>query len=449
MAGYHLSPQQMQRTSSAFPTPTWATSLSPPDVPPTDEIFMSKLASPAVNSRPGKIYRAKDYGTNPASRSPQLSWHFDYTSLPVARHISCLIPRIIDLFQSGFRCVKLRPAHSKKSYIGNLRICTAYEGMLTSSQLSRAHLRSAIIFSRRMRVPLRTEADSSNATAVGEPSWRNFLPLLSAPSPPPPSYDHLYPGHGESSDMVTKITTLHLCLYRVTTVPCPHPMQYQLSRLEESSWRNYLPVQSAPSPPPPSYDRLLALNMEADAIEEAKHLQSQLDALEVKHSQLLRDEQDLEVRQKENAYERAPRAIPISQQSFAPPMTSYMDCRRPPAVTVQSTLDALYDAQNAIMAAQYALIHPQSGVPYQPYPMAHLLTISAHCSPSPRDRRRCYRCRQSYFLSNRSLGKDAHEVEDDQAKKKGATASIDDGLGDLAALIQQRQNVRGGFFDPS
>ncbi|KAF2489395.1 Bromodomain-containing protein [Lophium mytilinum] len=40
-------------------------------------------------------------------------------------------------------------------------------------------------------------------------------------------------------------------------------------------------------------------------MEEAKHLQGQLDALEVKHSQLLKDEQDLEVRQKENAYERA------------------------------------------------------------------------------------------------------------------------------------------------
>ncbi|KAF2502050.1 hypothetical protein BU16DRAFT_554117 [Lophium mytilinum] len=58
---------------------------------------------------------------------------------------------------------------------------------------------------------------------------------------------------------------------------------------------------------------LIALDMEADAMEEGKHLQSQLNVLEVKHSQLLKAEQnlreqrnDLEVmRQKVIVYERA------------------------------------------------------------------------------------------------------------------------------------------------
>ncbi|KAF2810640.1 uncharacterized protein BDZ99DRAFT_286391 [Mytilinidion resinicola] len=60
----------------------------------------------------------------------------------------------------------------------------------------------------RMQVPLRTESDSSNATVVEEPSWRNYLPFQSAPSPPPPSYDHLYPGHGESSNIVKKLNNV-------------------------------------------------------------------------------------------------------------------------------------------------------------------------------------------------------------------------------------------------
>jgi hypothetical protein len=56
--------------------------------------------------------------------------------------------------------------------------------------------------------PLRTDSSSSDATVVEEPSWRNYIPFQSAPSPPPPSYDHLYPGHGESSDIVKKLNNV-------------------------------------------------------------------------------------------------------------------------------------------------------------------------------------------------------------------------------------------------
>ncbi|KAF2490157.1 hypothetical protein BU16DRAFT_543506 [Lophium mytilinum] len=60
-----------------------------------------------------------------------------------------------------------------------------------------------------------------------------------------------------------------------------------------------------------------------------------------------------------------------------PADNAFLDGLQAPAsaVTVQSALDALYDAQNAIMAAQFALIHPQSGVPNPPYPMAPPPTI--------------------------------------------------------------------------